>query len=379
MQSTTSSSFQRPQQHGSLHYRKYFYVGQTYSTTSPSITHGQIYVEHLIPACVTQKYPLVMIPGYGMTGVHWLTSSNSVSLGWADWFLTKGFEVYIIDEPSRGRSPHQKSIDGPLHTVDTITMQQRFTSPAQYDLWPSAKLHTQWPGSGAAGDEFFDQFYSSMMPSLSNPVELSEKTRDAGVKLLDIIGRPVILIAHSQGTQFGWLLADARPLLVRAIVNLDPGGPPFFESAIFSSSGNKASSSSTVTSERQPQKFTPARPYGLTEIPITYSPPISSPSELTQQVIDDSSPYFIHVQEVDPAHKMVNLEDIPELVVTAEASYHSMYDHCTVEYLRRAGVPVEHVKLEEVGLRGNGHMMFIEKNALEIVEKVVGPWIERLK
>ncbi|KAJ3992255.1 alpha/beta-hydrolase [Lentinula boryana] len=364
MQSTSSRT---------LHYRDYFYVGQSYGSSS-SIAQGQIYVEHLVPNTVTQKCPLFMIHGYGMTGVHWLTGSNNVSIGWADWFLAKGFEIYIIDEPSRGRSAHQVTVDGPLHTVDTVTMQQRFTAPAQYNLWPNAKLHTQWPGSGVAGDDFFDQFYASIMPSLSNSVELSEKTLHAGVKLLDLIDRPVILMTHSQGSQFGWLLADARPSLVKAIVNLDPGGPPFFESAIFSSRTQVASS----TTEEQIWRFTPARPYGLTEIPITYSPPITSPSELAQQVIDDSSPYFIHVQQAEPARKLINLVNIPELVVTAEASYHSMYDHCTVEFLRRAGVPVEHVKLKEVGIRGNGHMMFIEKNALEIVEKEVGPWIERV-
>ncbi|KAJ3802697.1 Alpha/beta hydrolase family-domain-containing protein [Lentinula aff. detonsa] len=342
MQSTPSKRCR-----GTLHYRDYFYVGQSYASSS-SIVQGQIYVEHLVPNTVTQTFPLFMIHGYGMTGAHWLTGSNNASIGWADWFLAKGFEIYIIDEPSRG---------------------------PQYNLWPNAKLHTQWPGSGVAGDDFFDQFYASIMPSLSDPVELSEKTRDAGVKLLDLIDRPVILMTHSQGSQFGWLLADARPSLVKAIVNLDPGGPPFFESAIFSSRTPKVASS---TAEEQIWRFTPARPYGLTEIPITYSPPISSPSELAQQVIDDSSPYFIHVQQAEPAHKLINLVNIPELVITAEASYHSMYDHCTVEFLRQAGVPVEHVKLEEVGIRGNGHMMFIEKNALEIVEKEVGPWIEKV-
>lgn len=64
--------------------------------------------------------------------------------------------------------------------------------------------------------------------------------------------------------------------------------------------------------------------------------------------------------------------------MTAEASYHSVYDHCSVAFLQQAGVPVEHVKLAEVGIRGNGHMMFLEKNGLEILERVVGPWIERV-
>ncbi|KAE9404482.1 alpha/beta-hydrolase [Gymnopus androsaceus JB14] len=346
----------------------YFYVGQTYAPhASSSIAHSQIYVEHLMPASVTQKFPLVMIHGFGMTATNWLSTPDG-GKGWADWFLEKGFEVYLIDQPSRGRSAHQIPIDGPLYMLDTLAVQQMFTAPAKYNLWPSAKLHTQWPGSGVAGDVAFDHFYASVMPSLSNMVEASEKIRDAGAKLLDIIGRPVILITHSQATQFGWLIADVQPSLVKAIVNLDPAGPPFFDSAIFQA----PSPSSASPEPPQARKFTPARPYGLTEIPITYSPPISSPSELSVQI------YFIHAQQELPARKLINLVNIPELAVTAEASYHSVYDHCSVAFLQQAGVPVEHVKLAEVGIRGNGHMMFLEKNGLEILERVVGPWIERV-
>ncbi|KAF5393680.1 hypothetical protein D9757_000340 [Collybiopsis confluens] len=359
-------------QAGTLHYRTCFHIGQKYSpSTSPnsSIAHGQIYVERLTPASVKQPFPLVMIHGYGMTGSQWLGPSDG-GMDWISWFLNKGFEIYLTDQPSRGRSPHHPSLDGPLDISDTLVAQQRFTAPAKYNLWPSAKLHTQWPGSGIAGeDAHFDSLYASIMPSLRNAIKLSEKTRDAGVELLDAIGRPAILVAHSQGTQFGWLIADTRPTLVKAIVNLDPSGPPFYEASIHSPAGSD--------SELR-KKFTPARPYGLTEIPITYSPPITSSSELSLEIVDDSSPYYIHVQQEAPARKLINLVNIPQLVVTAEASYHNTYDHCSVAYLKQAGVPVEHVKLEEAGIHGNGHMMFMEKNRLEILEKVIGPWLERV-
>ena len=51
-------------------------------------------------------------------------------------------------------------------------------------------------------------------------------TRDANVALLDMIGTPVILLTHSQGGAFGWLIADARPNLVKAIVTVEPAAPP---------------------------------------------------------------------------------------------------------------------------------------------------------
>ena len=43
--------------------------------------------------------------------------------------------------------------------------------------------------------------------------------------LLDKIG-PAILLTHSQSGAFGWPVADARPDLVKAIVAVEPNGPP---------------------------------------------------------------------------------------------------------------------------------------------------------
>lgn len=69
---------------------------------------------------------------------------------------------------------------------------------------------------------------------------------------------------------------------------------------------------------------------------------------------------------------------MPVLLVTAEASYHAVYDHCTVAFLRQAGVKVEWMKLLEKGQRGNGHMFFMEKDSRE-VWKLVEEWITGLK
>jgi len=57
---------------------------------------------------------------------------------------------------------------------------------------------------------------------------------------------------------------------------------------------------------------------------------------------------------------------MPILIVTAEASYHATYDHCTVKFLEQAGVHPTWVKLGDAGLHGNGHMLMLEKNSQEI-------------
>ncbi|KAG6833594.1 hypothetical protein H0H87_004221 [Tephrocybe sp. NHM501043] len=340
---------------GTLHRREYFYVGERYTTLrSSNIASGQIYVEHLTPPKVTRPLPLLFIHGNGMTGTNFLNTPDRRP-GWADYFLSKGYEVYLVDQPSRGRSPWQKDIDGAQSTFDVLTIESRFTATQLHNLWPQASLHTQWPGNGSVGDPVFDGFFASMTPSLSNATEAAMKMKAAGSALLDRIG-PVILLTHSQSGQLGWILGDARPSKVRAIVALEPLGPPF-TNAVF-------------------PPFSPARKYGVTDISIEYFPPASSPEEITKVAVT-SSPSFRCFQQTSPPRKLVNLAYIPVLVVTSESGYHSIYDDCTVQYLEQAGVPVNHIRLEDVGIRGNGHMMFMEKNSLQIAEEVIQSWLSK--
>jgi len=78
----------------------------------------------------------------------------------------------------------------------------------------------------------------------------------------------------------------------------------------------------------------------------------------------------------EPAHKLVNLESIPVLNVSGEASYHRPYSHCTAKWLNQAGVKTSYVNLEDVGLPGNGHQMMSEKNSAGIA-KFFMDWLEK--
>jgi pimeloyl-ACP methyl ester carboxylesterase len=63
--------------------------------------------------------------------------------------------------------------------------------------------------------------------------------------------------------------------------------------------------------------------------------------------------------------------DIPVLLITGEARFYAPYAYCTVAYLKQAGVQVERVELAEEGVHGNGHMFFMEKKNMRIVERVL--------
>ncbi|KAI4111685.1 MAG: hypothetical protein LQ345_006727 [Seirophora villosa] len=209
------------------------------------------------------------------------------------------------------------------------------------------------------GDPIFNAFYASNVQSLANASYQQSSTQAAGVALLDRLhGQGVIMLAHSQGGIMPWLIADQRPQQVQAIIALEPSGPPF-QDAIFSTNS--------------------ARPYGLADVPLTYDPPVTNPAlELVKNVsFTQASENFTCVLQASspPPWRLINLEHVPVLLITAEASYHAPYDWCTVEYLLQAGVQTEYLYLPDAGIKGNGHMMFLEKNSDDVAQVVVN-WIE---
>src|SRR5262249_23674960 len=118
---------------------------------------------------------------------------------------------------------------------------------------------------------------------------------------------------------------------------------------------------------------TRARPWGLTNVPLTYSPPVANSAELVvvrQEQPDGPDLDRCWLQQ-SPARSLPNLQKSPILVLTSEASYHAPFDHCTVKNLEQAGVRPRYIRLADVGIHGNGHMMMLEKNNLEIAAVIL--------
>lgn len=287
----------------------------------------------------------------------WLTKPDG-NPGWADWFLSHGYEVYLIDAPYRGRSPWAPAIDDVL-VFSSEKIRSMFTACARHGTWPQAKLHTQWPGSGDRGDPVFDNFFASCVQMIKSQEKQELATQTALAALLDRIGKPVVLLSHSNSGGVPLLVADVRPKLVKMIVSLEPKGPPFSGGMFNPGAGIK---------------------YGLCQAPITYDPPVNDPLvDLVKTTKKAASPDLLDgtmQAESPPPRKLVNLTHVPVLIVTAQASYHAQYDWASVEYLRQAGVQAEHLKLWEGGISGNGHMMFMEKNSDDIAAKIED-WIAR--
>src|ERR1700692_1533507 len=345
----------------------HFYVGGKWvGTPGHEVMRGAMYVETWVQKKIRYKYPILCVQaGGGETNVALLQTPDGRP-GWAYDFVNRGYTVYMMDLPARGRSGYVPGADGDLLPPRSGPLMEEVWSGARppstpQSSWPQATKHTQSPGDrpnkGKMGDPVFDYFAKtdSQSPTGKDMEELSAKDI---VELVDLIHEPVILLLHSGVSPSGWLVADARPKLVKGIIAAEPVAPPI-ENAERGARG-------------------PGRVWGLTNSPITYDPPIKSASEL-QTVRQDKAdgPDLIPcwVQK-EPARKLVNLEAIPVLNVSGEASYHRPYAHCVAKWLNQAGVKTTYVNLEDVGLRGNGHQMISEKNSAGIA-KYLQSWIEK--
>ncbi|KAI4279925.1 MAG: hypothetical protein L6R38_004865 [Xanthoria sp. 2 TBL-2021] len=367
------------------HTRKIYYLGGDYNqTASGTILQNQIYVEQLTPAGgVTQPKPLVLLHGGNIAGDLWLNKPDG-GRGWASFFLDRGYQVYIPDTWGMGRSG--PAADGPRGGGSTVEGAERaFTAPERYNEYYQARFHTQWPGvsfreptysysewltdshkNGSLNDRAFNNFYSRFHPTSVGP-EVEGIMRSALCDLLrTYISGQAIFIAHVMGSAYAIQASDACPELVAAHISLEGDQSPF-QSYIRASEGI--------------DNPIPYRPYGVSNIPLTFETPVTESSQLRKASVGETTytegllSNVSCVLQQNPANKLVNVAKVPMLFFVGEASVHALYDHCQVAFLRQAGVNVTFTKLADEGVRGNGHFSMLEENSDQIA-LLVARWIE---
>ena len=325
---------------------------------------GHMYVEYMIPAKRTRATPLILVHGGLRTGTNFTAGTLDDKEGWAQVFVRQGYAVYIVDQVGRGRSALLEKAYGPARMADAKGVLSRYVQSSTFKLWPQAKLHTQWPGGTEMTDPAVLALTASQAVEIASFTRQQELNRDALVALVDKIG-PSIILGHSQAGAFLWPVADARPDKVKAILAVEPNGPPV--------------NSVDFTGAPDWFKYGPmALSYGVADVPLTYDPPVASAAELkfVQQDKPDAEGLVRCYTQAAPARQLPNLKKMPILVVMGEASYHAPYDHCTVKYLEQAGAKPTFMRLADIGLKGNSHVLMLEKNSREIAV-AIGKWLAK--
>lgn len=304
--------------------------GERVSLNGRTYQRGPMFVEWEAPEHVARPWPIVLMHGGGFQGTEWLDTPDGRP-GWAQRLVEAGFAVLIVDRPGHGRSPLHVETLGPMGPPFSYEGGRHIYFPGD------DPRHTQWPFT--PDDEVaMDEFIAGYGP-LPADLELSE-TLDADrmSALLDRIG-PAVLITHSASGPDGWLVADRRPELVKAIVAIEPMGPPFADIP----------------------NIGPLR-WGATAAPMRFEPPVSDP-----EVVRRSEP---------GALKLPALVGLPTLVVTAEASAFAAASPPTVAFLNAAGASAELLHLSDHGIHGNGHGLIYERNSDAALAPVLD-WLTR--
>ncbi|KAL9622928.1 MAG: hypothetical protein Q9204_007988, partial [Flavoplaca sp. TL-2023a] len=321
--------------------RKVYYIGRNYNhTANGTIIQDQIYVEQLTPdGGITQPKPLILLHGGNIAGGLWLNKSDG-GRGWASFFLDRAYQVYTVDTWGMGRSGGE--VDIPRAGRSTVEGAERaFTAPERYNKYFQARLHTQWP-------------WTIMRSALCDLIRT-------------YISGQAIFIAHAIGSAYAIQASDAFPELITAHISLEGDQSPF-QSYIRASEGINDP--------------IPYRPYGLSNIPLTFETPITNPDQIKKVSVGETTytdgllSNFSCILQEDPANRLINVAKVPVLFLVGEASVHALYDHCQVAFLRQAGVNVTFTRLIDQGVSGNGHFSILEKNSDQIT-LLVAKWIEQ--
>ena len=214
----------------------FFVNGQTivskYPGVSPAgavkpgtVVVNQMYVHFRIPAKRTSAVPIVLVHGGGLTGMSYETTPDGRE-GWATYLARKGHAVYVVDTPGRGRAGFNATAINQAKTESDVSV-----LPGSVLMVTSELAWTLFRFGPAYGTRYPNtQFPTEAIASLgSQVVPFSEALLDGGAMatapqalaaLLDNIG-PAVVVVHSLAGPFADALVELRPSLVKAVVNME--------------------------------------------------------------------------------------------------------------------------------------------------------------
>ena len=278
-----------------------------------SIMINQMYVQFRIPKTVSAP-SIVLVHGSGHTGATYETTPDGRE-GWATYFARKGFPVYVVDHAGRGRSGFDPTpINRARIEADPKSVPD-IPLTTRERAWGSFRLGPSYPNFHPGSQfpaESLDQYFSQLVPNAEVTLAGGGKnTVSALAALLDKIG-PAIVLVHSQSGAYGLDLVRMRADKMRAFVEIE---------------GNCG--------------------------------PLSA---------DDVAKAFVKV----PTLAVFGDNSVGAAGPNGDERRNSCI--ATADALRKAGGTAKFLLLPEAGIKGNSHMMMMDKNNLQIADLIIA-WL----
>ena len=186
----------------------------TFNNNKPSSEGQSFHGDHLYTYYqrpqAAKTLPIVMLHGAFQSARSWETTPDGRE-GFQNIFLRRGYPIYLVDQPRRGRAGNSTL----AATIEPTPNDQLFFDQFRLGVWPNFFDGVQFDRK----PEALDQFFRSMTPN-TGAYDANVIAR-AMTALLERIG-PSILFVHSQAGGPGWRTA-MQSANVRAIVSFEPG------------------------------------------------------------------------------------------------------------------------------------------------------------
>jgi hypothetical protein len=280
--------------------------------------HGDhLYAFHQRPVDA-RRLPLVFWHGHGQSGKTWETTPDGRE-GFQTIFVRRGFHVYVIDQPRRGRSARGTQ---PV-AVAAAPDEQTWFGIFRLGVWPNLYSNVAFSSDPAALDQFFRQ----AVPN-TGPYDVGVNTTAVSA-LFDKIG-PGVLVTHSQSGTLGWRTAITNAN-IRAVVSYEPGGDFLF-----------------------PEGEAPSLPFG----DRTFTPPTIPLADFMKLA---RIPIIVYYGDNIPEQRSSNPGQEQWRVFRAVA-------RAWRDTLNRHGGDVTLVELPSIGIRGNTHFPMSDLNNVEVAD-----------
>ncbi|WP_028603841.1 alpha/beta hydrolase [Ottowia thiooxydans] len=288
-------------------------AGQTYRGD-----HARAFFQ--IPADA-RPLPIVMWHGAGQFSKTWETTADGRE-GFQTIFLRRKFGVFLVDQPRRGAAG-RSMVEG---NIKPTPDEQLWFNQFRIGVWPN-----YFPGVQFAQDpETLNQYFRAMTPN-TGPFDM-QVVSDGVAAVVERAG-PSILFTHSQSGGPGWLTA-IKSEKVRAIVSFEPGSSFIFpEGELPEPIKNAFDTVAGVTVSMQQFR-------ALTKIPILVLYGDNIPSESVDLPAQDS--WRARLQMARAWRDTIN----------------------------RHGGDATVMHLPEIGIRGNTHFPFSDRNNVQIADLV---------
>ena len=290
------------------------------------VDHG--YAFYQVP-CKAKKINLLFLHGAGQSGASFETTPDGRE-GFQTIFLRKGYPVCLFDQPRRGRAG---SAGVPV-SIEPGGDEALWFDIFRIGHYPHRFSGVQFP----EGEEAENQFWRKVTPNTGDfDVSLvSAALSDA----VDRIG-DTVLVTHSQGGSPGWFTAFKNDR-VKGIIALEPGVGFVFPEGEVPSPMESSSPFGPLKGVPVPEDDFKR----LTKIPILMV--------FGDNIPDEPSPY--------------GGEDNWRVRLTSA--------RLMAEAINKRGGHAEVLRLPDIGIYGNTHFLFEDKNNEEIAD-ILEKWLVR--